>query len=171
VTTEQLSDDELFIGSYRDDDGDLVEVYDDGEVFNPREECNVGVMLFDPRAGIPTEDDAEALEILEPARQVRSPAEAEAAANARIAPLARHLRRTVGARVVLPIYVYNHSGRAVSTVPFGCAYDSGFYGVIYDTPRNVLGCLGEGATDTLIERALQSEVRGLNSYLHGEPPE
>lgn len=34
-------------------------------------------------------------------------------------------------KTILPVYVYEHSGSAISTTPFGCRWDSGQIGFIY----------------------------------------
>ena len=34
-------------------------------------------------------------------------------------------------KAILPVYVYEHSGSAISTTPFGCRWDSGQIGFIY----------------------------------------
>lgn len=32
--------------------------------------------------------------------------------------------------IALPVYMYDHSGQTVSTTPFSCHWDSGFFGII-----------------------------------------
>lgn len=43
-----------------------------------------------------------------------------------------------GQVVILPIYLFDHSGITMSTVPFGCAWDSGQVGWIYVDKRTFL---------------------------------
>jgi hypothetical protein len=100
--------------------------------------------------------------------------------------MAEYLRREHGARVVLPLYVYEHSGITISsgaavrtTVkqsdidprghnPFDtAAWDTSMVGFIFDTPDGVEQCIGEDATDEQIEQALESEVKIYASYLEG----
>lgn len=76
-----------------------------------------------------------------------------------------------GARVVLPLYLYEHSGMTMRTGdanPFGDPWDSGQVGFIYDTPEGVKECIGDGATDEHITAALKQEVEVYDQYLTGQ---
>jgi len=79
-----------------------------------------------------------------------------------------------GARVVLGLTVYEHSGLtmyvgSVGDYPFDQAgWDSSFVGFIYDTPENVKECMGDDVSDDDIEKALRSEVKVYASYLEGD---
>lgn len=42
-----------------------------------------------------------------------------------------YLLNRLESKAILPVYVYEHSGSAISTTPFGCRWDSGQIGFIY----------------------------------------
>ena len=74
-----------------------------------------------------------------------------------------------GAKVILPIYMYDHSGITISTAPFGCRFDSGQVGFIYCTAKDMES---DGMAGTIDEdRAivlLKGEIETYDSYLRGE---
>lgn len=70
-----------------------------------------------------------------------------------------------GATVVLPVYLYDHSGQTISTSPFSCPWDSGQVGIIFDTPE---GREKIGTPPELIAEALEAEVREYDLYLTGQ---
>lgn len=83
--------------------------------------------------------------------------------------------RSIGARVVLPIFLYAHGvlrvrvGSFDGLLPAGHAeFDSGMVGVIYDTPEAVRNMLDEDATDEEIEECLRGEVEEYDAYLRGD---
>lgn len=70
--------------------------------------------------------------------------------------------------VILPLYLYDHSGITMSTKPFSCPWDSGQVGYIYTTMDNAKKWLG---TDVSVERiieVLKSEVETYDTYLCGD---
>jgi hypothetical protein len=78
--------------------------------------------------------------------------------------------------VVLPLYLYDHSGLAISTRPWmgraqHARWDSGQVGYIYVTRARILECFcRQRLTRALGERAkegLQAEVEEYNDYLSG----
>lgn len=83
-------------------------------------------------------------------------------------PWAEFFRATRGARIVIPLYVYEHSGITIRTSSFGDPWDSGMAGFIFDTPEGVKECLGDDATDDDIRKALEQEVEIYAQYLEGE---
>jgi hypothetical protein len=74
--------------------------------------------------------------------------------------------------VVLPVYLYDHSGLAVSTQPFHCPWDSGQVGFIFAPKSKVRENFGvKRLTDKTISKArecLVGEVETLNQYLRGD---
>ena len=48
-----------------------------------------------------------------------------------------YAKEVLGAVVALPVYLYDHSGIAVSTTPFNSSFDSGLVGVIYTTEEQM----------------------------------
>lgn len=72
--------------------------------------------------------------------------------------------------VVLPLYLYDHSGITMRTSDFGDHWDSGCVGFIFVTKKKAHDELC-GPEDTLEERAkkcLQSEVETYDQYLTGD---
>lgn len=43
----------------------------------------------------------------------------------------QYLLERLEPKAILPVYIYEHSGSAISTTPFGCRWDSGQIGFIY----------------------------------------
>lgn len=73
--------------------------------------------------------------------------------------------------VILPVYLYDHSGITVSTVPFSCPWDSGQAGWIYSTKETFLKETGY-TPEQLFEEGkakelLRSEIKTLDMYLQG----
>jgi hypothetical protein len=77
---------------------------------------------------------------------------------------------------ILPIYMYDHSGRAVNTTGFSCPWDSGLTGLIY-IPKKTL--ISEGwrgikkswpakVRDEIANHWLRSKVEELNNLMTGE---
>ncbi len=64
--------------------------------------------------------------------------------------------------IILPLYLYDHSGITISTKPFSCGFDSGQIGFIY-AMRN-----SEGMTVEQITNNLEKEVELYDKYLRGE---
>lgn len=83
-----------------------------------------------------------------------------------------HLRSSLGAQVVLPLFLYDHSGITMQTKPFSCSWDSGQVGFIYATAEDIQEAAGNSVPEKdLIEWAtkrLESEVETYNKYLTGE---
>ena len=67
--------------------------------------------------------------------------------------------------VILPLYLYDHSGLAINTTGFSCPWDSGQVGFIFTTAEQTAR---EFADDrTLAEKNLRTEVELYNDYLCG----
>lgn len=62
--------------------------------------------------------------------------------------------------VVLPLYLYDHSGLSMSTGSFGCSWDSGQVGFIYVE--------SESKEYDDLEAGLKGEVETYNQYLEGD---
>lgn len=72
--------------------------------------------------------------------------------------------------VLLPLYLYDHSGLTISTAPFSCPWDSGQVGWIYassDTIRKEYGNADRESMATA-ERVLRGEVEAYDHYLQGD---
>jgi hypothetical protein len=72
--------------------------------------------------------------------------------------------------IILPLYLYDHSGLTMSTSAFGCPWDSGQVGVIYVTPERLRAEYGDDSADTRIMAAkvLVAEVKVYDQYLTGD---
>jgi hypothetical protein len=84
-----------------------------------------------------------------------------------------YFQKDRGARVVLPLTVYEHGGITMSAghVRFPLdpqGWDTSFVGFVFDTPEMVKACIGDDATDDQIEAALRGEIEEYASYLEGD---
>lgn len=85
----------------------------------------------------------------------------------------KHLKSCTGA-ITLPVYLYDHSGLALSTTPFHCPWDSGQIGWIWMSRDTALAAFSRGGkrlTPKLrlqAEEALRSEVREYHQFLSGD---
>lgn len=88
--------------------------------------------------------------------------------------LRRHLIKEERAVVILPLYLYDHSGITMNTTGFSCPWDSGQVGYIYATREDILknvSCGGKRLTKALKDKAkeiLEAEVKTYNQYLTGD---
>ncbi len=82
------------------------------------------------------------------------------------------LEKEESAVIVLPLFLYDHSGVSISTSNFSCPWDSGQVGFIYTTRAEILSTFGrKNLTKNLISLAissLENEVKVYNSYLSGD---
>lgn len=75
------------------------------------------------------------------------------------------------ARVVsLPLYLYDHSGLAMSTTPFSCPWDSGCVGAILVSYDKIEQEYGDTSEETIekVKEYLRNEVAEMHAYLAGE---
>jgi len=83
-----------------------------------------------------------------------------------------HLIKAKDARVILPLYLYDHSGITISTGEFSCRWDSGQVGFIYADREAILNAFGKKRlTKGLVQKAkdiLEAEVKIYDQYLRGE---
>lgn len=74
--------------------------------------------------------------------------------------------------VALPIYLYDHSGITISTSPFSCPWDSGFYGIIAVSLEKVRQEYGWKSVTRQrreqIKKYLQGEINELDDYYTGQ---
>ena len=74
--------------------------------------------------------------------------------------------------VILPLYIYDHSGITISTSPFSCPWDSGQVGWIYVTKEEVRETYGvKRISKKLLERVtsyLIGDVKTYDQYLTGD---
>lgn len=70
-----------------------------------------------------------------------------------------------GEVVILPLYLYDHSGITISTSPFNCNWDSGQVGFIFVSKYKIKK---EGIDEDKVEEYLKSEVKTYDNFLTGE---
>lgn len=72
--------------------------------------------------------------------------------------------------VLMPLYLYDHSGITMSTSPFSCPWDSGQVGWIYADRRAIEAAFSEVNAETLqkAKELLESEVKLYDHYLTGD---
>jgi len=74
-----------------------------------------------------------------------------------------------GAAVVLPLYLYDHSGITMNTSGFSCSWDSGQVGWIYATQEEADAFLSEkNVSKEKIEQVLKAEVEVYDQLLTGD---
>lgn len=78
--------------------------------------------------------------------------------------LAKHLTDNEGAKVIFPLWLYDHSGITISAKPFSCSWDSGRVGFIYMDDKGLEEFGGDIET---AKRCLLSEVEVYDDYLRG----
>lgn len=157
---------------------------EDQEIFSPRDWSNVGTMAVSYR-GYKLGDEDISEENFE-CSDCNGYGELELDAgegpmvqcsvcngNGTINPIG-YFKKEKGARVVLPLIVYEHSGITMRVGHVGdimgdsAGWDTSFVGFIYDTPKAVKECIGDDVTDDEIKAALESEVEVYASYLEGD---
>lgn len=78
----------------------------------------------------------------------------------------------LGDIVMLPVYLYDHSGITISTAPFSCPWDSGQVGWIYVTKDRLRREFGLKRISKRIfskaEEILRAEVETYDQYLRGD---
>ena len=77
--------------------------------------------------------------------------------------LEEHLIKKHGAKVILPVYMYDHGNIALSNTPFSCPWDSGQVGFIYATKENIKKRYGR-MTKQVLDKVEEVLIRELNKY-------
>ena len=70
--------------------------------------------------------------------------------------------------VILPLYLYDHSGLTMSTSAFSCPWDSGQVGIIYVTPDTLAREMLADRDENEVRTMLIHEVNTYDLYLRGE---
>jgi hypothetical protein len=85
-------------------------------------------------------------------------------------PTLYKLMMTIPGFVILPLYLYDHSGISISTGSFGDPWDSGQVGYIYCTPETIKREYGEINPQNLTtaKGCLEAEVELYDQYLRGD---
>jgi hypothetical protein len=136
--------------------GDILKVIHDESAQSPREDDNLGtIAAFHRRYSLSDKD------IPFTSSDFGSWAEMET-----------YIWNKLDACVVLPIYMYDHSGITINTVGFSCPWDSGQIGFIYVTKKKVRDEYSvKRINQVLIEKVtsnLVNEITTYDQYLTGD---
>jgi hypothetical protein len=82
--------------------------------------------------------------------------------------IAKYAKKEMGALVVLPLYLYDHSGVTMRTTPFSCGWDSGQVGIVYATKERCEKMGNDPKDLENLKRLLIGEVGIYDKYLTGE---
>jgi len=80
----------------------------------------------------------------------------------------RFCKKVFGSTVVLPLYLMDHSGISMSVGAFGCPWDSGQVGWIFDTEQTRKDCGLEGLAPEKVSETLTEQVKEYDLYIRGE---
>ena len=134
--------------------GQILVIEQDSDPENPREWDNLGKMVcFHKRYNLGDENDFSPTEF------------------GNWDELETYIYKKMDAAVVLPIYLYDHSGITMSTSPFSCPWDSGQVGFIYATHEGMEKEFGEipiSDAVKIMNETLNGEVELYDLYLRGE---
>jgi hypothetical protein len=90
--------------------------------------------------------------------------------NEEILNTERILNRIEKSYIILPVYMYDHSGITIKTSPFGCRFDSGLVGYIYISKTEAKR-LAEGwfkYSPKQVKTMLEGQIETLDTYLRGD---
>lgn len=76
-----------------------------------------------------------------------------------------YLIKERNAEILIPIYIYDHSGITINTTGFSCIWDSGQCGFIYCTKEKRLK---EKLTKKKAEEVMRNEIKTYDLYLTGQ---
>ena len=85
--------------------------------------------------------------------------------------LKEQIEKDYNVGVILPLYLYDHSGITMNTTGFGCQWDSGQVGWIFCTKEEMESNFMKLSGQDLIERSevlLKGEVETYDQYLTGD---
>jgi hypothetical protein len=71
--------------------------------------------------------------------------------------------------IVLPVYMYEHSGIAIATTPFNCRWDSGLLGFAVVRKEKIIKEYGKNTKKNreIATKVLEGEIETYNQYLQG----
>ena len=144
--------------------GHKIKIYHDPDPENPREWSNLGALICwhrRHRLGDSHRFDS-------PEAFLRDLADVSDESDQTMDRLRDRAERTT---ILLPVYLYNHSGLAMNTVGFSCPWDSGQVGFIFVTLEAVRKEFGvKRVTKALRQKTedlLRGEVATYDAYLGG----
>ena len=144
--------------------GHIIKIYHDPDAESPREWSNLGTLIcWHRRYRLGDSHEFESPEAF-----LRDLAGASAQSDLSMDQLRKRAERK---SVLLPVFLYDHSGLAMNTIGFHCPWDSGQVGYIYVTLEAVRKEFGaKRVTKSLREKAediLRGEVVSYDAYLGG----
>ena len=133
--------------------GHTIEIHTDEDPINPRENDNLGTMICFHRSydlGDPmVKDDYTDQDSFK-----------------------AYLKANEKQLIILPLYLYDHSGITMNTTGFSCPWDSGQVGIIYITKEKARKEYGwkslNAARIEKIKERLRAEVKEYDQYLTGD---
>ncbi len=82
------------------------------------------------------------------------------------------IKKDYDVAIILPLYLYDHSGITISTQPFSCPWDSGQVGWIFVTKQDIReNYLRKNITKRLLQQATElilAELNEYDQYIRGE---
>jgi len=129
-----------------------IKIYNNDEPFNPREDDNLGTMVcFHPRFNLGDKHNYRYR-----GRQ----------------DLEETIKRNENVGVILPLYLYEHSGITMNTTGFSCRWDTMFVGFIYITKEKMLEEFGGKRVGKHLRKRITEyligEVKVYDQYLTGD---
>jgi hypothetical protein len=127
-----------------------IKLYPDSDPQNPRDDDNIGTMIcFHSRYSL---GDKHTYSSSQDAIE--------------------HLQDDFGpSPIVLPLYLYDHSGITMSTSPFSCQWDSGQVGIIVCSRKKAIQSFGKKLFTKIVDKKVRSclveEVKAYDNYLTG----
>ena len=136
-------------------DNYVIKIYQDDDCRSPREDDNLGTMIcFHGRYNLGDKHDYNSNDYSGWSEQRRV------------------IEKQENVAVILPLYLYDHSGITMSTSPFSCGWDSGQVGWIIVSKEKVRKEYGVKriTKDTLekVTQCLESEIKTYDQYLTGD---
>lgn len=147
--------------------GCKIEILPDEDPLSPRDDDNVGTMVcWHSRYKLgdeqPKIESSQFLESLALKKVDRS----ELLGDDVISP--EHIQKILDKHfVVLPLYLYDHSGICMQTSPYSCQWDSGQVGWIYCDKVKAKEWYGGEPDQAQIEKNLTQEVASYSAYISG----
>jgi hypothetical protein len=136
------------IGNY------IIKIYQDEDTYSPREDCNLGTMIcFHRRYNLGDKHDYKSSDFSSWNEQ------------------RKELQKQKPC-IILPLYLYDHSGITMNTTGFSCGWDSGQVGWIMVTKEKVRKEYGikyiTQKWRNEVRIVLESEVKVYDQYLTGD---
>lgn len=136
------------IGNY------IIKIYQDEDTYSPREDCNLGTMIcFHRRYNLGDKHDYKSSDFSSWNEQ------------------RKELQKQKPC-IILPLYLYDHSGITMNTTGFSCGWDSGQVGWIMVTKEKVrkeydVKYITQEIREK-VKKVLEAEVKVYDQYLTGD---